>query len=449
MKLDKTTIGLLYCFLLAISNLSVCHSKAALSLNRKTDKKVNSKVSKPDKWEDDQLGNVEDAIDTETDEDDVDSFDAAKVKAVTDEEINFLWYVLGFMSCMPYIGGIVFAVETLLDANETCKVKEAVVAYKDGIKEKHNKPLKTLTNLESIQKSLVWEDDDIEIDKNNLFGSCVKIVKARKYQYDENLKYKQKYSLAYKAISKVKKENISFEQFYDQSKWHLFNWGVDKEMRSLKQYFKDVFSEKTKSLKSVDSIKDELENNWEDTINLHYDILRQNVEQAELNINSLTLKKENNVDCKLLKDSKKIKELSESYEESKPTFLEKLAGGWGVLKYFGGCLTRRNLAKTNGKKMKLFDKFITFLEQSVNVWSLAAVLSIFASTLANAMGLLILKGLKIAFWSLRSLYALIKAHREDKKATKIPKLVNRFWGIAVGSALRAVYSGLAPWEKKK
>lgn len=452
MKFSKKLISLLLSIIIVMTNISICHSKANASVNRKNEKKLKSNTNKkPDLWEDDQLGNIEDLANKEDqeDSDDDDSISTSKVNAVTDDEVNTLWYILGFMSCMPYLGGLVFAVETLLDANESCKIKEAVVVYKEAILERHNKPIKTLDNLEKIQKNLVWKDDSLDIDKNDIYGSCVKIVKARKFQYDENLSYKQKYHLAFKAITKIKNEKISFSDFYDKAKWKLFNFGVDQEMRSLKQYFKDTFSHNVKSLKTVDDIKDELESNWGEVVDLHYDILRQNTEQAEINLNSLKLTRDIGVDCKALKDAKKIKELEVTYNECKPTFLDKLAGGWGILKYFGDCLTRRDLQKTNGKKMKLFDKFMTFLEQSVNIWTLAAVLSIFASTLANAVGLFVLKGLKIAFWSLRCVYAIIKAYKEDSKPQKVQKLISRFWGIAAGSALRAIYSGLAPWEKKK
>lgn len=454
MKLDAKIKSLIICLLITVSNISICNSKA---INSPKSKLNNSKES--DKGKTPNESKKRKAVEEfefylDVHEDDFfadDDYEAAykSIKRVSSEEIEYLWYILGFMSCMPYIGGFVYAIETLLEANDSCKVTEAISHFKEAIVKRANLPLKTLDKVEEVNEKLVWNNNKLNLDKDNLYESCIKISKERKSQYDENVKYKEKYALALKALKKINDESIPVETFLSLGVYNPFRVNGDKSMRVLKDYFLDIFSTGKKSLGSLDLIKEELKKDWSSTVSTHMIILSENEKRAEMNIKALSIEKGLKIDCKNLKGKTKLNDIAVTYEESKPKFLDKVAGGWGVLNYFFKCLTAREDTSSNSKSMGVFKTFITFLDKIINIWSLAALVNIFASTLLNVVGLFILKGLKIAFWVFRGIYSALKAYNESKNEKRNGKIEMRFWGIAAGSVLRAVYTAVAPWEKKK
>lgn len=454
MKLNfKTKIhSLLLCFLIVVTNITICNTKALNSPKDKAKSKVNSSTNQGETKKRKAVEEFEIYLDeTEDDFFADDEYEEAykSIRRVSSQEIEYIWYILGFMSCMPFIGGFVYAIETLLEANDSCKTTEAISQFKEAIVKRANLPLKTLDTITEVKEKLVWKDNKLELDKENLYDSCIKISKARKTQYEENIKYKEKYALALKALKKINDESVPVETFFSLGVYNPLRIHGDKSMRVLKDYFLEVFSESTTNLKSLDSIKEQLKADWSGIVNTHMNILIDNEKRADMNIKALSLEKGLKINCNNLKNKKSINEIALTYEESKPKFLDKIAGGWGVLNYFFKCLTEREKAHENKKSMSVFSGFISFLDKVINIWTLASLISIFASTLMNVVGLFILKGLKIAFWVLRGLYSAIKAYAESKKEKRNGKVEMRFWGVASGSVLRAVYTAVAPWERKK
>lgn len=449
MKIDNRIKSIILLFLLVSTNIITCYSKANKFASYSKSKRV-SKNSSKSNYQNGKIDDIEMTdFSSQTPEEEFAnsnhdskyvSEDNFKPDIIIGDKIKYLYFFLGMIECLPHMKPFVKLIEKILNDAKYCRVSEMIDAYHTGIQESHNLPQTTFNNVNSMMEDMPWvpmlNGEKIELDVNNVIESCKKLLKARNEMIKENIKYVDEFYSGFTSALDIKKsfgtrDEITALKFIDEANNIII--GRNSGYRNLKRFLMSHFYH---NLQNDEQLTRSIGNNWKNVIIEVIGILRENGKQALQNVQSLQISQEENINCKNLN----MQKMGEEYENAKPTFLEKLSGGWNAIVYLKDCFVK-------GAKQDQSSKVVLILKIILKI-GINKLIEVFLTKLAILIGFWFVKGIKIAFWGFRIVSNISKAMKERKKVPVNKKIEFKYWGIATGSAIRMLYTIIAPIGKK-
>jgi len=238
------------------------------------------------------------------------------------------------------------------------------------------------------------------------------------------------------AAKQIREDIITFTEFKNiLPRFSAFANTKEKNYLNLKHYFKRTIFESFK-MKSIDELGVKIrkgEISWMETIENAILFLSDNEARAKLNLKELNSEDQKKPDC-----SKLPSDLI--YENNKPTILDHFAGGWASLKFIGKCMLESLPDLGNEYLKSVLEDFL----KDIGNEFLKNLVVIFGSVVTNILGFFALKAVKILWWVIKAIYYIYKALNTEGSESPY-----KYWGKAVGSGIRIVYTAFMPTERKK
>lgn len=358
-------------------------------------------------------------------------------------------FTLGLLSCIPVIDEYVEKVKEALDNSDKCSKDELIQAYRDGVAARQEATLQAALNTENkvatIKNALVWkppQEYDLNIsslEANNPRKACKTIVKELNRQMTTNIEFRDKYKRAYAAAIEVDREGIGYDDFVKslpKTNMSVFHNEKEKNLNDLKRFLK-YFILETYKIKKIKQLKPKIDSgevNWREIISTTVSLLTTNTLQAELNIKHLNQADVKGLNCGDLP-------VDNQYENAKPTFMDKLAGGWNAIKYSGKCL----LESLPNHGIEHAKGYITEFLTEIGTGFLKNLLATFASSVVNLLAFFAAKAIKLLWWVCKIIYFVYKAIKGEEGEGSIWT----WWGKAVGGAIRLIYIAFMPTERRR
>lgn len=365
-----------------------------------------------------------------------------------EKAMNIFEFILGMMTCLPVIDDYAEILEEFIENSDKCDKKKIIEAYKRGVEKRKEKTfassIKTLDELENTKSHFVWKPTDEtetimkNLEKTNPKKACEAILTEQERQVKENKKYIEIYKGALIAAKELKENLYTIDEFIEKLPFaHLptiFNSDSKNNYLNLKHFLKRTMFAHLE-LKSIDEFKLLVYRgkiSWKKTIRDAVDFLSDNNKMAKLNLQELGFSGDDmKPDCSNLPTNALL-------EENKTTILDHFAGGWSALKFVGKCV----LDSMPNQGLEFVKGQIIELLKELGMGFLKMLITVFATTTVNSVTFFSAKAIKILYWLVKAIYYIYKALSDESSKYK-------YWGKAVGSGIRLIYTAFMPTERRR